>query len=377
MAEVFRQAGYDTAYLGKWHLDGHGRSAYIPPERRQGFDYWKAAECDHDYNHSHYYAGNSPEKQFWPGYDAFAQTADAQRWLRGRTSVARPFLLVVAYGPPHYPHASAPKEYRDLYPPQSLKLPPNVPEAMQEAARREMVGYYAHCTALDKCLGDLVATLDETGLADDTILVFTSDHGEMMGAQGQAPFGKQRPWDESIRVPLVLRDPRLQAQRARTVTTPIDTPDLLPTLLGLTGIPIPGTIEGENLAAVIRSGADGPDRAALVMNVAPFADNHAGKEYRGIRTRRWTFVRGLEGPWLLYDNEADPQQMRNLVGLPAQAAVQRALEAQLQARLRRIGDEFHPRAWYLKKWGYQIDAAGCIPYGGKAVVQSPGQKQSP
>ena len=78
MAEVFGAAGYDTAYIGKWHLDGHGRSAFIPPERRQGWDYWKAAECDHNYNHSHYYAGDSDEKQFWDGYDAFAQTEDAQ-----------------------------------------------------------------------------------------------------------------------------------------------------------------------------------------------------------------------------------------------------------------------------------------------------------
>ena len=78
IAEVLKAAGYATAYIGKWHLDGHGRSSYIPPERRQGWDYWKAAECDHNYNHSHYYTGNSDEKRFWEGYDAFAQTKDAQ-----------------------------------------------------------------------------------------------------------------------------------------------------------------------------------------------------------------------------------------------------------------------------------------------------------
>ena len=102
MAEMFRGAGYATAYIGKWHLDGHGRETYIPPERRHGWDYWKAAECDHDYNHSHYYKGSSPEKRFWPGYDAFAQTEDAIAYLRRqakargwrrRTSAAKRSIL--------------------------------------------------------------------------------------------------------------------------------------------------------------------------------------------------------------------------------------------------------------------------------------------
>ncbi|MCX7047046.1 MAG: sulfatase-like hydrolase/transferase [Candidatus Sumerlaeota bacterium] len=78
IAEALKEAGYATAYIGKWHLDGHGRGSYIPPERRQGWDYWKGAECDHTYNHSHYYTGDSDQKFFWEGYDAFAQTKDAQ-----------------------------------------------------------------------------------------------------------------------------------------------------------------------------------------------------------------------------------------------------------------------------------------------------------
>jgi len=82
LAEMFRAAGYCTGYIGKWHLDGHGRSSYIPPRRRQGFDYWKAAECDHNYVHSHYYAGMAEEMKHWGGFDAFSQTRDAQAFMR-------------------------------------------------------------------------------------------------------------------------------------------------------------------------------------------------------------------------------------------------------------------------------------------------------
>jgi len=366
MGEIFKAAGYDTAYIGKWHLDGHGRSSYIPPERRQGFDYWKTAECDHNYNHSHYYTGASPEKQFWDGYDAFAQTADAQAYLRRRAQSAKPFLLFLAFGPPHFPHATAPAEYQAMYPPEKLTLAPNVPTERAAMARKELVGYYAHCTALDKCVGDLLATLQQTGLADRTIVVFTSDHGEMMGAHDVKPLFKQWPYDESAHIPFLLRHPWAPS---RVVATPINAPDILPTLLGLVGVPVPKTVEGDNLSALVTGKGDGSDRAALLMSVSPFIPQL--DEYRGIRTSRYTYVRNLAGPWMLFDNQADPYQMHNLADDPAHVALRQELDVRLQAELKKIGDDFRPRKYYIEKWGYEIAPHGSIPYTPNAKVQSP------
>jgi arylsulfatase A-like enzyme len=306
IAEVLKSAGYATAYIGKWHLDGHGRSAYIPPERRRGWEYWKAAECDHTYNRSHYYAGNSDVKQFWTGYDAFAQTEDARQYIRGRARGPQPFVLFVSYGVPHFPHATAPMEYKALYPSEKIQLPPNVPEAMQAEARREAQGYYAHCTALDKCVGAMLQTLDETGIADSTIVVFTADHGEMLGSHGCPPRMKQVCWSESVNVPFLLRYPPLHGGKGRTVNTPLTTPDIFPTLLGLAGVRSPGTIEGEDLSPLIRNGREADDRAALYMGVSPFVARDFAKEYRAIRTNRYTYVRSLDGPWLLFDDQKDP-----------------------------------------------------------------------
>ncbi len=372
LAEVFKQAGYDTGYIGKWHLDGHGREAYIPPERRQGFEFWMAAECDHNYPHSHFYTGDSPVKRYWEGYDAFAQTRQAQEYLRQAARRARPFFLFVSYGVPHFPHHTAPKEFQAMHPPEKITFAPNVPDAMRtERLRREASGYYAHCTALDQCIGDIVRTLDETGLADRTVLVFTSDHGEMMGSHGCPPARKQVPYDESIRVPLLVRYPPAHRGTGRVVQTPIVTVDLMPTLLSLAGVPCPKTAEGEDLSDLIRGGPERLDRAVLFMNVSPFADNYPGKEYRGLRTSRYTYVRDLNGPWLLFDDQADPYQLQNLVGRPECRQLQEQLDRRLQAALRAIGDDFKPRQHYLARWGYEVDAKGCISYAPGAKVQSP------
>ena len=373
MAEIFKAAGYETAYIGKWHLDGHGRSTFIPKDRRQGFDYWKVLECTHEYNESYYYAGDDPNIRMWEGYDAYPQTRDAQEYIRKHVKKDNPFLLVMAYGGPHFPHHTAPKELQDIYPPDSIKLRPNVPEEMKNLARKEAQGYYAHCTAIDSCIGDLIKTLEETGAANNTVFVFTSDHGEMLGSQGQLPKQKQRPWDESIRIPFLLRYPAI-GHRGRKVNAPINTPDILPTLLSLAGIAIPDTIEGEDLSQLVLNEKNQEDRTVLFMNVSPF-DFPERKAFRGIRTARYTYVCYPDGPWLMYDNKVDPFQMKNLIGDAEYADLRKELDHRLKSKLKQTGDKFLPKDHYPEEWGYEVSERGNIPYWGDFKVQSPANKQ--
>lgn len=363
LAEAFSEAGYATAYIGKWHIDGHGRSNYIPPERRRGFAYWKVLECTHDYNNSAYYSGDSDEKRLWEGYDAIAQTRDAGAWIRNADR-DRPFLMMLSWGPPHAPYGTAPVRYRERFSEEAIVLAPNVPESMAENARKWLAGYYAHIAALDDCVGELLAVLDECGLAEDTIFVFTSDHGDMLGSQGEVK--KQRPWEESIRVPFLLRYPKALGRRPGTSDIPIDAQDIMPTLLGLCGVPTPAGVEGIDFSGPLLRGENPEEDAVLLVCAQPFGQFqrglHHGREYRGLRTARYTYVRDLNGPWLCYDNDADPWQLRNRVGDPRAEALIRELDARLDRKLAEVGDAFLPGEAYLEKWGYEVDETGTVPY---------------
>ncbi len=361
MAEIYKESGYQTAYIGKWHVDGMGRSNFTPRERRQGFDYWKGLECSHDYNHLLYYSGDSDEKKYWDGYGPYQETADAIRYIRENAKSGSPFLLVLAWGAPHFPHDNAPEEMQRLFIPDSIKLQMNVSENLRSVARKESAGYYAHIAALDKCMGDLQRAVIEAGLSENTIFVFTSDHGEMMGSQGVRPTQKQVPWAESARVPFLLRYPARFGNQKIRISTPLNTPDILPTLLSLSGIPVPETVEGEDMTEAIRKPGKFKEKAALIMSVSPSAAV-LKDEYRGIYTSRYTYVETLKGPWLLYDNTVDPMQMNNLAGNGGYARLQKKLQTSLQTELKKIGDEFKPRDYYISKWGYKVNQYGYIDY---------------
>lgn len=359
IAHCLNEAGYATGWIGKWHIDGQGREAFTPPERRQGFQYWRTLECTHDYNNSTYFA-DTPERLHWEGYDAIAQTQNAREYMEAHAAsgAETPFALFLSWGPPHAPYHTAPDRYRKLYADRELTLRPNVPAESREQALTDYRGYYAHMTALDDCMGDLLQTLEETGLAQNTIVVYTSDHGDMMHSRGA--MKKQQPWDESLRVPFLLRWPEKLGNRPREIAMPLNTPDIMPTLLGLAEVKIPTEVEGTDRSAVVL-GREEPDddHAALTLCVTPFGQwtrDVGGREYRGVRTKRYTYCRDLDGPWLLYDNKADPYQMTNLVNLPSHAAIQARLEKQLTLLLEQTHDAFLPSDEIIRRCGYMVRA---------------------
>lgn len=356
LGEAFAKAGYRTGYIGKWHVYGSPDGEYgrrllpVPADKRFGFDYWKACECTHEYNHSLYYEGNDSAQRYWNGYDAIAQTDDACGFIGQYSKTADPYFLVLSLGPPHFPYGTAPEAYRKRYESRDITFRPNVPEALRQRAEQDLLGYYAHIAVLDDCLDRLLRALYQTGTAEDTVVVFTSDHGDMMLSQGLTT--KLYPWDESIRVPFLVRYPRRLGPRGRHVRTPINAPDIMPTLLGLCGIRVPDGVEGTNFAGLL-AGAEPPpgNHAALLSLPVPITEvrKYGFAEYRGLRTERYTYVRSIHGPWLLYDNERDPFQMHNVCGRSDVKQIQARLNRDLEARLRALNDDFLPAAEYVRR----------------------------
>ncbi len=364
LADAFSGGGYDTAYIGKWHVDGYGRSSFIPSKRHLGFDFWRVLECSHNYNESYFYADDDPTVRLWKGYDSEAQTRAAQEYIR-QHSKEKPFLLVLSWGPPHNPYQTAPQYFKDKYKPEDIVLRPNVPQEFSETAQKQLAGYYAHISALDQYLGEIQQTLIDQGISRDTIFIYTSDHGDMLWSQGEQR--KQRPWDEAVLVPFLLSYPARFGMEGKNITIPFNSPDIMPTLLGLCDIPIPNTVEGKNFAPFLLGETLEYNEGTLIECIQPFGEWYpqqfaTAREYRGLRTERYTYVRDLTGPWLLYDNYQDPYQRQNQCGNPQYSAVQSHLDELLYRMLKERVDEFLPGIEYIKQWGYPADSTGTVPF---------------
>jgi arylsulfatase A-like enzyme len=331
------------------------RTAYIPPDHRFGFSYWKANECTHDYNHSIYYEGDNPTAKYWPGYDAIAETADACTFIERQSKTRDPFLLVLSMGPPHFPLDTAPEQYQVLYRNREIKLRPNVPVDVRTKAIADLRGYYSHIKAVDDCIARILSTLDKAGLADNTIVIFTADHGDMMGSQGLPSTTKHVAWDESIRIPFLLRYPKKLGTKPRQIQTVLGTPDIMPTLLNLADLKTPSGVQGTDYSKVAAGSAPPKGSAALLQFPAAYgALRTAGwSEYRGIRTQQHTLVRTLKGPELLFDNHADPYQMNNLVHRAESQNLLATLDKTLNTRLKAVNDDFLPGSEYIKRFGYE------------------------
>jgi arylsulfatase A-like enzyme len=185
-------------------------------------------------------------------------------------------------------------------------------------------------------VGRIVHRLDALGLGENTIVLYASDHGDMLGSLGERL--KRKPWEESIRVPGILRWPgHVKAgSRCGVFFTHVD---FAPTLLGLAGVAAPSQMQGENIAGAILEGKAGPD-SAFFQIFGPYAGDGTPDGWRGIRTRRYMYARFKDRPWVLYDLERDPHQMLNLAGERSARPVLTEMERRLSAWMRRTGDSW-------------------------------------
>lgn len=369
---VLRQAGYQTAYIGKWHLwasqfGNHDdpTNAYIPPgPYRLGFDgFWAGYNFHHMYQDMYYYK-DTPERINFRGYEPDIQTDLAMDWLQQAAQSDKPFALFLSYGTPHDPwtEENVPPEFLRLFEDVQFSLPANylpendphgdpwaqmTPEGRQSLTRWMKV-YYAMIANLDGNIGRLLKALNESGQRENTILVFTSDHGEMFGAHGRQ--AKNIFYEEAVRVPFLIRWPdRLAGDQKRDLL--LNTPDILPTLLGLMGLPIPPAVEGADLSQCLLAKCKNAPDAAFMQGMGCTALWEDGYEWRALRTGGYTYAVYLsDRSELLFDNQSDPVQMHNLVGDPAHAATLANFREQLKQKMQSLNDEFKPCTWYRDHW---------------------------
>ena len=370
LANVFSAAGYRTGYIGKWHLEvgvntGHGLASphdpgadcswdddpdldFVPPgPRRLGYKHWQAYNFHYDY-HNYWYYEDEPEKRYSGRYEADTEADQAIAFMDKCRQSGQPFFVTVAPHPPHPPFTSeyTPEGYLERAP-QTLWWPPNVP-ADNPCTDEQLRCYLAMIQNADDNLGRLLNYLEWSGLARDTIVVFTSDHGEMLGSQGR--IQKMVPYAEAINVPLVMRWPRRIAPGGRidALQTPMDH---FPTLCGLAGLPIPSEVDGADLSGIVTGGGSDSREGVLIGNYSSgelwLETGDTLTEWRGVRTKQYTYVRWLPGAEELYDNLADPYQMDNLAENGADPEALVSLRSQLSVLLAAAHDDFRSGDGYL------------------------------
>ncbi len=355
IAEILKNNGYRTGYIGKWHLDGPERQGFTPPgPRRQGFDFWAAANICHRYFKAFYYL-DKPEKIYIDGFQPDHETDLAIKFLEEHKDDR--FFLNLHWSTPHDPY-QAPEEFLSMYDPEKIELRENVihcvPENIHDATREQIAAYYAAITNLDWNMGRLLKALEEFNLSENTILIFTSDHGDMLYSLG-LQF-KQWPYEESIRVPLIIRYPA-KTKAGSVSDALIGTVDLMPTILSLCGVDIPANVEGLDFSGTIL-GKIGPDPdATLIMSVQPcgrYVDRTGVQPWRGVRTKRYTFVRFKNEDWCLFDNDKDPYQRRSMLTVdynkPEVIKLRNNLNDELQKLLNQIGDPFEAPTFPKVRW---------------------------
>jgi arylsulfatase A-like enzyme len=352
LAQALKGAGYRTAYLGKWHL---GEGPYTP-ENRYGFDLMFAFNClNVHYGAVYHRNDDGPIKidKFAPEHDTDEAIRFMEEHLKDHGD--SPFALVMSWEPPHWPYGQYPKEF-DMYDPAQVDLPPNVPVQMAEFARREIAQYYGNVSALDAQMGRLMEALGRLGIAENTIVCFSSDHGDHLSSHGYGKpmdrwlhptmrASKSTPYEESVHIPFLMRYPRVVRGGRRTRAL-FGSVDVMPTLLDLCGVAIPAGVQGHSLADVVtgKEGGASPDSVYL-MNMGtgwPDRPRWVGC-WRGVRTERWVYARWYkpdDHEPVLFDRQNDPYELNNLAGRPKFADIQQQMEARLKKWIADTGDPF-------------------------------------
>lgn len=364
IAHVLKDQGYKTAFIGKWHL---GYPPYTT-DKRYGFDDLYAHNCDHDYFKVKYW--HNEEGPFdISGYAPRFETQLTLEYIKNHidNSPDQPFCVIMSWGPPHWYPANSDRDYglfpqeHDIYDPDSIEVPPNVPRQFIPFARKEIADYYGMVSSLDECVGQIMDSLDEAGIGENTILCYSSDHGDHLSSHGYGKppdaggelsdqwmhhtlqASKATPHEESIHIPFILKYPdRVEPSRRTDVL--FNSVDVFPTLLGLCGIKIPDEVQGMDLSErIITSSGNEPDSVYLqILGPGwPTRKKWVGL-WRGVRTDRYIYARWKDrgGRCVLYDRQKDPFELDNLIDHPEYEQVVVDLEARLKKWMAFTEDPF-------------------------------------
>ncbi len=374
-AHLLNEAGYETSYIGKWHMyaaewGNHydPKNSFIPkgPDRLGFDDYFAAYNFHHNYyGAAAYYHLDTPDKIYCDKYEPDTQTDMAIKQLHRLSGQEKPFALFLSLGTPHDPWVpeNVPGEYLEKFKDVKFELPENyLPEndphaddwaKLNEQERKELTEwmrvYYAMVANLDDNFGRLMGEIKQMGLDQNSIIVFTSDHGELFGAHGRR--AKNIFYEEAVRVPYLMKW-KDRIPEGETCDVCFNTVDIMPTLLSMMDLPIPDEVEGSDVSGCILKTENAQETdGCLMMGTGATATYEDGHEWRAFRTKQYTYATYLsDGLELLFDNLSDPLQMHNLADCEEYGAVKQDLKDKMYAHMEKINDHFDKCSYYEKNW---------------------------